>query len=311
MAQQPEILILGIANTPAEYLDQLQAEVEGIHTALTKARQQNLCDPRELSQFTLEKMFAVFDDLNLSRRIAMLHYTGHSMASGLIVREGGRDKLLKADELRTFLQAQKNLKFVFLNSCYSEEIAEQLVEAGVPVVIGTDSGIQDVAARKIAVKFYELLGGGSKTVRQAFDLTQLYFEHHKDADDSPFRGFALGSDYPWHLFYQDEDAVEWRLVPESVVDQLERSDNLRKLLIVRESSDEAEYFSHALRVSLSGVANLMAYDIWQANEEGDPGKRAYAVEQAQSIAYLATPGLQGSLEGQLSWAKPLLSSAKP
>lgn len=311
MSQQAEILILGIANTPAGYLDQLQAEVEGIRTALTKARQQNLYEPRELNQFTLEKMFSEFNDLNQSRRISMIHYTGHSLAEGLILREGGEDKLLHADKLRILLQGRNNLRFVFLNSCYSEAIAEQLVDAGVPVVIGTDSGVQDTAARKVAVKFYEILGGGSKTIKQAFELTQLYFEHHKEDDDSPFRGFALGSDYPWHLFYQDEDGPEWRLVPESVVGQLERSENLRKLLIVREDSDEAEHFSQALRVALAGAGNLMAYDIWQAHEEGDPARRSYALEQAEAVAYLATPGLQGSLEGQLAWAKPVLNAAIP
>lgn len=311
MAQQPDILILGIANTPAGYLDQIQAEVEGIRTALAKARQQNFCKPEELSQFTFEKLFEEFNDLNQSHRISMLHYTGHSQAAGLLTREGGKDKLLHAGKLRAFLQAQNNLRFVFLNSCFSEAIAEQLVDAGVPVVIGTDSGVQDVAAKKIAVKFYEIFGGGSKTIKQAFELTQQYFEHNKEADDSPFRGIELGSGYPWHLFYQEDEAVAWRLVPESVVDQLERSQDLRKFLIVRDKTEKAGDFSHALRVALQGIGNLMTYDIWQVNEEPGPDKRRYAIEQVDVVAYLATPELQGSLEGPLAWARPLLNPARP
>ncbi|MCB0545985.1 MAG: CHAT domain-containing protein [Phaeodactylibacter sp.] len=310
MAQHADIMILGMANTPADYLAQVQAEVEGIRVALAKARQQNLCDLRELSQFTLEKMFDEFNDLNQSRRISILHYTGHSQATGLLTVEDGKAKLLHADKLRILLQAQNNLKFVFLNSCFSEAIAEQLVDAGVPVVIGTDSGVKDAAAKRVAVKFYEILGGGSKTIRQAFELTQLYFEHHKDEDDSPFRGFDLGSDYPWRLFYKEETAAGWRLVPESVVDQLERSQGLRKLLIVRDDSEKAGHFSHALRIALSGLNNLMAYDIWQVAEEASPDRRRYAIEEADVIAYLAMPELQGGLEGPLSWAKPLLNPAK-
>ena len=311
MAQQTDILILGLANTPADYLDQVQAEVEGIRIALAKARQQNFCDIRELNQFTFEKLFTEFNDLNLSHRISMLHYTGHSQSTGLLTRESGEDKLLHADKLRGFLQAQNNLKFVFLNSCYSEAIAEQLVNAGIPVVIGTDSGIQDTSARKIATKFYELLGGSSKTINQAFELTQQYFDHHKDEDDSPFRGIELGSDYPWHLYAQNGNATEWRLVPESVVDQLKRSQNLRKLLIVRDNSEKACLFSHALRIALQSILSLMTYDIWEVNEENNPNKRQYAVEQADVITYLATPELPGSLDGQLAWAKPSLGAAKP
>jgi len=310
MAQPADILILGIANTPAGYLDQLQAEVAGISMALAKARQQGLVDLRQLQQFTFGQLYAEFNDLNLSRRISMLHYSGHSEASGLLLRESGQDKLLQADKLRTFLQAQNNLKLVFLNSCYSEGIAEKLAEAGVPVVIGTDSGIQDVAARRIAAKFYEILGGGSKTLKQAFDLTQLYFEEHNEEDDSPFRGIELGGDYPWRLFYKDDAALQWRLVPESVVGQLELSAKLRKLLIVRGDSGKAEQYSHALRVALMGIPNLMAYDIWQVNEEGAADKRQYAIGQADVVAYLATPELPGSLDGQLSWARPFLSPAK-
>ena len=73
MAQKADILILGVANTPVDFLDQLQAEAEGIRSALSKARQQNYCDFRELSQFTFEKLFAEFNDLNQSGRISMLH----------------------------------------------------------------------------------------------------------------------------------------------------------------------------------------------------------------------------------------------
>ena len=311
MAQKADILILGVANTPVDFLDQLQAEAEGIRSALSKARQQNYCDFRELSQFTFEKLFAEFNDLNQSGRISMLHYSGHSQSTGLLTREGGQDKLLHADKLHAFLQAQNNLKLVFLNSCYSEAIAEQLVAAGIPVVIGTDSGVQDTSARKIATKFYELLGGGSKTIKQAFELTQLYFEHHKDEDDSPFRGIELGSDYPWHLFAKNDAAVEWRLVPESVVDQVERSKNLRKLFIVRDDSETAGHISHALRIALQRITSLMTYDIWQVNEENEQNKRQYAIGQADVIAYLATPELPGSLDGPLAWARPLLTSAKP
>lgn len=308
MSQQAEILILGTANTPADYLDQLQAEVEGIRVALAKARQQNYCDYRELSQFTFEKLFTEFNDLNLSGRISMLHYSGHSQAAGLMTREGGKDKLLQADRLRAMLQARNNLKFVFLNSCFSKVVAEQLVEAGVPVVIGTDSGVQDVAARAFAARFYSALGGGSKTLLQAFEQTEAYFEDQKDKDGSPFRGVDYGSESPWHLYYREETALEWRLVPESVVDQLKRSADMHKLLVVRDDSDDSRQYSHAMRLSLLGIPNLMAYDIWQVNEEGSAEKRRYAVEQADAAVYLATPGLDGSLERPLNWAKPFLKA---
>ncbi len=306
MAQPADILILGIANTPAGHLDQLQAEVEGIRTALAKARLQGLCDPRELNQFTFEKLFQEFNDLNLSGRISMLHYSGHSLASGLLVREGGQDKLLQADKLRLFLEKQQNLRFVFLNSCYSESIAEELSAAGVPVVIGTDSGIQDVAARKIAARFYEILGGSSKTIQQAFDLTQLYFEEHLEEDDSPFRGIEIGGDYPWRLFYKEKTAPQWRLVPESIVDQLERAEGMRKVLVARADSDLAEHFTEGLRTSFSGLPNLMVYDIWELAREGKAERKAGGVKKADVVVYLSTPGLEGALEGQLNWALPLL-----
>ncbi|MCO6493393.1 MAG: CHAT domain-containing protein [Phaeodactylibacter sp.] len=303
----PDILILGMANTPDDYLDQVQAEVEGIRTALAKARQQGYYEPKELSQFTFHKLLEELNDLNQSRRVTMLHYTGHSHATGLLAREGGQDKLLHADKLRAFLAAHNNLRFVFLNSCYSEAIAEQLADAGVPVVIGTDSAVKDATSLKIATVFYETLGGSSKTIRQAFEITKAYYEEYLAEGDSLAGGFDLSSgQYPWHLYCREEKAAEWRLVPESVADQLERSEGMRKLLIVRANSDQAKHFAEGIRASFSAVPNLIMYDLWELDNEEKQEKKEIGVDKADIALYLSTDGLDGALEGPLNWAKAFL-----
>lgn len=307
----PDILILGMANTPADYLDQVQAEVEGIRTALAKARRQNYYEPRELSQFTFRKLLEEFNDLNQSRRITMLHYAGHSHATGLLAREGGQDKLLHADKLRAFLAAQNNLRFVFLNSCYSEAIAGQLADAGVPVVVGTDSAVEDTTSLKIATVFYETLGGSSKTIREAFEITKAYYEEYLAGEDKLAGGFDLSSgEYPWHLFCREEKAAEWRLVPRGIRDELERLGPLdRRVLFVFGKDDNARQYYATLKTSLAGLPNTHFFGIWDAEEEKE-AERASILQQVNAVIYLSTPSLEEALNDELAWLKDKLDNKK-
>lgn len=116
-------------------------------------------------------------------RYQALHYSGHSeynrespRSSYLILNDGRK---LRADELNR-LAKEKDLKLVFLNSCFSAignrermdvaGLADAFVKSGVPCVLGMRWEVSDKGARIFATHFYQELqkaGNPAEALRKA------------------------------------------------------------------------------------------------------------------------------------------------
>ena len=115
-------------------------------------------------------------------------------------------------------------KLVFLNGCSSQQQAQDLVDAGVPAVIGTSQAINDDVATSLSVRFYSSLAGGN-SIGRAWDESEdqvkvekgtsnfrsLYFEAMESVVDS----------FPWNMIVKEgaEKILEWNL-PEEVENPL-------------------------------------------------------------------------------------------
>eukprot|EP01038_Epipyxis_sp_PR26KG_P008817 gene8817-11905_t len=121
--------------------------------------------------------FATTDTLRtlLSLNCKALHFSGHGIPNGLCFedKQGGL-QVISVQRLRDLLAAGGlTLQFVFVSACYSKEIGEAFVKAGVPhvVCVKVDSKIQDAAAIAFTRAFYVALLSG-KTVQDSFDIAK-------------------------------------------------------------------------------------------------------------------------------------------
>jgi hypothetical protein len=103
----------------------------------------------------------------------IVHFSGHGSLSGLVLTDSqGQPKLVDARTLKAlFTTLKDNIKIVILNSCYSEEQAQAIVEV-VDFVIGMRESIKDHAAKVFASAFYRALCF-KRTVEEAFEQAKV------------------------------------------------------------------------------------------------------------------------------------------
>jgi hypothetical protein len=292
-------ILIGIANDEAQPLPALAREVEAIRTAISAARSRGLIRHDERHAFNFRILHEEFSDLDQVGKVRILHYCGHSDKEGLRLYEPGGNQLLGADHLQAFLQAQKGLELVFLNSCYSEAIARKLVESGIPVVIGTNKAIGDELAARIAGVFYQSIAGTSRTIEEAYEATRLFFEKDPADESAVFRGPDIGSPgYPLKIFKSNNIPSNWRLIPRSALDQLNSLGTyIRKVLIVRAADEEAEKYHQHLLNCYAGQAGVVFYELSQLAGLSKTDQEQ-AIAHFDHVVYLSTSGLKRDLLNQ-------------
>ena len=221
----PESIILAFVNTSKEYLNHLSFELREIRdNALRNAEEGNHIQIIEHHGATYRTLSNLLHS-DKANNVTMLHYSGHSNGEGLWVEMDDRSGTIKTKQLSTLFLAHKKFRFVFLNSCYSENIAKELTEAGIPYVVGTTNSIDDKEASIVAGQFYKFLARQGKTIKEAFDLTRDYLNDPlynggaamREAPRSLSLTDVTRPKYPWHLYesstLRDEDR-KWSMVPE-------------------------------------------------------------------------------------------------
>ncbi len=229
MPVQPEIILLVSSNID---LPGVSSELQGIRDTLQTAKNKGFIDLQEHGAATYASMQNALTGAGYAGRITMLHYSGHSFEEGIVVEIDGEKRVVGALELKALIQAHHLFRFVFLNSCYSEDIAKAFIDAGVSLVIGTTSLIKDKDAAVVAAKFYELLSSTAINIQEAYALTNAYFVAHPEALQAGgvFRSFDTqlphenGSNV-WKLFMSDE--IEGLLEKEKNGATLNRDEALR------------------------------------------------------------------------------------
>ncbi len=206
-----------------EYLRNLPVELDGVRKALQKARRAGLCEVVERSNTTVESILDVFQEYQ--DRIAVLHYGGHADSYELLLESlSGEHATAHSEGLVSFLAKQKGLQLVFLNGCCSQQQAQDLIEAGVPAVVGTSQKIDDGVATNLSIRFYKGLGEGL-TIDRAWNeaVDQVRIEkgtsNHRGLH---WKGKTEVSDrFPWEIYYRKgaEIVKDWNL-PEAVENPL-------------------------------------------------------------------------------------------
>ena len=217
MATKP-VIFFAFANDRVDnamYLRNLPKELHGLRDAMQKAVKQGLCEVVERANCTIDNIYDIFQDPYYRDRIAIFHYGGHASGSQLMLEttDGGHGYSY-SDGLVPFFARQKSLQLVFFNGCSSQQQAQELVEAGVPAVIGTATEIQDNVATQLAVRFYLGLASGltlDQSWKQSIDLVKT------TKGTGKHRGLKLrrdeSHDFPWNFFVRKgaEIVNDWNL----------------------------------------------------------------------------------------------------
>lgn len=223
MIQKP-IVFLAFANereSEARYLRGIPKEQALIRQALEPAVDAGLCEIVVESNATIHSILNTFQKARYKDRIAIFHYAGHADGYQLLLETlDGSNEIAHGGGLVSFLAGQQGLKLIFLNGCSTQQQSEELVEAGVPSVIGTSQAISDEIAQKLAVRFYSSIGNGS-TIQRAWkeavdevnmgtgggNTRSLYFGGIEEVPDR----------LPWEMYVREGSEIikEWNL-PEAV-----------------------------------------------------------------------------------------------
>lgn len=100
----------------------------------------------------------------------IIHFSGHGASTGELVLQdaNGSEKFVSIVAIAQILKtASEDIRFLFLNSCFSRVQAESAVSF-IEGAIGMAETIGDEAARVFAAQFYSAIGFG-KSVEVAFD----------------------------------------------------------------------------------------------------------------------------------------------
>ena len=129
--------------------------------------------------------------LTLLQNVSVLHFSGHGTKEGELVfeDENGCAKLVNSEMLGQLLQKKggsKNLRVVFIASCYSSNMAKTFIESGVEFVIccRIKEKIMDSSAIKFAKTFYHALFNGSHSVAECFSQALFQVKHSLHESES-------------------------------------------------------------------------------------------------------------------------------
>jgi esterase/lipase superfamily enzyme len=106
-------------------------------------------------------------------RPIIVHIIGHSSATGEIVLENELHQIqpvTPAQIAKLFVNLEQQIECVVLNSCFSIDIADALVEY-IPCTIGIDEEIDDINLVSFTSEFYRAVAAG-KGYYQAFELAR-------------------------------------------------------------------------------------------------------------------------------------------
>lgn len=228
------VIFLTFANEQhgGRYLDNVVKEAKALTAILSpvsanvgsRNAEHALCELVVRSNVSLGEIIEV---LNAYKdRDLIFHFGGHADGYQLLL-EGtdGEAQVAQGEGLVPILSRRKNLKLVFLNGCSTQRLARDLVERGIPAVIGTSASISDKVALLLATRFYKGLASGLTLAgawEEAKDEARALGKAGTD-----MRGIKLDTGtadrFPWDVAFRDQAAKEemerWNL-PEAAQNPL-------------------------------------------------------------------------------------------
>lgn len=162
-----KIKVLFLATNPLDQTQlRLDEEVRNITDSIRKSKHR---DSVELISAWAIRPQDVLQELN-EHAPTIIHFSGHGTDTDEIVFQDdeGKAKFVTKEALMQMMFAcSGEIRFAFLNTCYSRSQAEALVQY-VEAAIGMNTSISDDAARIFSSQFYSAIGFGL-SLQKAFD----------------------------------------------------------------------------------------------------------------------------------------------
>lgn len=221
---QPPVIFLAFANErhDGRFLDKLPLELARLREALEPSVEAGLCELVVMPNATVEDIFDTFQKARYKDRVAVFHYAGHADGYQLLLEtRDGRNVSAHGAGVVSFLGKQQGLKLVFLNGCSTQQQAQEMIEAGIPAVIGTATSIADDVALTLAERFYKSLGQGAsltRSWREAEDEVKMRKGGTANFRSLHWEGMnEVPAFFPWTLYIRPgaEIVNDWNL-PDSV-----------------------------------------------------------------------------------------------
>lgn len=214
----PPIVFIAFANTHENHLRGLSEEESMIRQELKSAEQAGICKVIYEGNATVSKIYNRFQEYQ--GKIALFHYGGHANSYQLLLEAAdGTTHKTQTKGLVDFLGRQTGLQSIFLNGCSTEEQAIDLIDAGVPMVIGTTEEIDDNLAKTIAGRFYSGIGN-DLPIWQAWKDAESLGKDEWNNKNGNTRGFGMDDEevdvninFPWRCMIRDgqEKTKQWSL----------------------------------------------------------------------------------------------------
>lgn len=220
--KQKPVIFLAFANdrvSNVRYLRNISKENRGLRRVLRQAERAGLCDVVERPNVTVRDILDVFQDEKYKDRIAIFHFGGHNNGYKLLLETvAGARSFAHKEGLASFLARQNSLRLIFLNACSTQQHALELIQAGIPAVIGTSQDINDQVATQFSIRFYNGIANGfvlERAWRAAEDEIKIRkgpsnfnaMYHYSEQEKHPDR-------FPWDIYFAEgtEQVKEWNLL---------------------------------------------------------------------------------------------------
>jgi WD40 repeat protein len=208
------VVLLVYANTGV-FLSFLKDEADAIEESLKAT---GVCEVRTVPAATLQDIMTALNDPAIRERIVIAHFAGHANGQGIHLHapDEGQGELAHMRALARILTTQPRLQLLFINGCTSREQVLELTQAGIPLVVATNRGIDDRIACDFARHFYATLSQ-SLSIQKAFQdagnaiqtvkgirTRALYYDDYQQSDA------ANNNECPWELHGPTDDR-QWTL----------------------------------------------------------------------------------------------------
>ena len=216
------VIFLACANSyqAGQRLSYLVRERRRIAEILAREEERDVCEVVQEGNTSKEFFFDEIRKRKYKDRVVILHFAGHADGTRLrFESEEGQEEEMEVSTLADFLKTIKSLHLVFLNGCGTYPIVAHLLRNDIPVVLATQTKIEDRQASKFAEEFYQGIAGGY-TIRESFEQARAISRHTVDYQEVNRRSLELEApdtpenvDFPWGLYVNEgeDQHLDWHL----------------------------------------------------------------------------------------------------
>lgn len=219
------VIFLACANSyqDGRRLSYLVQERRSIARILAQDEENGYCEVVQEGNTSQAFFFESLRKRKYKDRISIVHFAGHADGAQLrFESESGDEEVMDIETLAGFLQTLSGLHLVFLNGCGTEPIVRQLLDAGIPAVIATETAILDDQAYRVAEAFYNGIAGGF-SIRESFEQARAIAGAHYRFREVPLNSYTRSLDwdaleteseeFPWGLYVSEDQEyhLDWRI----------------------------------------------------------------------------------------------------